>query len=86
MLLKACTEQEYHAGMGKLLDDENNAGVVNRSSSLVKYDGISKQHIPSQRHSKEWQRLHVYRLPLPRQVCQEVLVGALLPRELPGAK
>ncbi len=47
VLLKPCSEQDYHAGMGKLLDDENDSGVVNRSSSFVKYDGISKQHVHS---------------------------------------
>ena len=43
----SCSEQEYQAGVGKNLDIENDASVVNRSSSFVKYDGISKQVIVS---------------------------------------
>ena len=53
-LLKACSEQEYHAGMGKFLDDsENDAGVANRSLSFVKYDGISKQQVHSPKPLKK---------------------------------
>ena len=58
------SEQEYHAGMGKFLDDsENDAGVANRSLSFVKYDGISTAGA-LQASEKEQQQLHVHQLSL----------------------